>query len=194
MKVENVSYQEPTIQRTLLGKKPANQLNDSPQVGRDFVSIGEALPTGETQSVWGDVPLKNPDGTPQMRTVTADLDVTPRSPLKYGAIAAGVGAAVGGLAGLAFSGGMAALVGGLTGAGLAGGVAALAVRGDRVKLVWNSHEIVDQKYLGYHEYVGEGEKDGRRGYFHRYVPEVQSTILGIYKTPQAVHYKEEAKS
>lgn len=198
MKLENVTYQEPIIQRTLLGKKPANVLNDSPHVTRDYVSVSEALPAGDTSSVWGDLPLKNPDGTPQLREVKVDLDLTPRSPLKYGLIAAGIGAAVGALAGwvgagaLGMSDGVGALAGGLTAGGLAGGGAALAVQGDKVKLVWNTHQILDHQYQGYHEFVGPGERNGVKGYFHRYVPDVKETVIGSYRTPQAVHYKEEA--
>jgi hypothetical protein len=99
---------------------------------------------------------------------------------------------VGALTGWALFDGVGALVGGLGAATVAGGGAALAVHGDKVKLIWNTHDIVDHKMVGYHEYVGPGEKDGRRGYFHRFVPEVEATVLGTYKTPQAVHYKEVA--
>lgn len=191
MKVENVTYTEPIIQRTLLGKKPANVLNDSANVTRDFVTIGEAEAHSaqNTQSVWGDVPLKNADGTPQLRTVKADLDLTPRSLLKYGLIAAGIGAALGAATGWALFDKVGALAGGLGLATLAGGGAALAVNGDQVKVVWSTHQIVDHQLVGYHEYVGPGEKDGQRGYFHRFVPEVKETVLGTYQTPEAVHYK-----
>ncbi|MBT9587354.1 hypothetical protein IV102_28695 [bacterium] len=191
MKVENVTYSEPIIQRTLLGRKPANVLNDSAIATRDFVTLGEAdaQSVQNTQSVWGDVPLKNADGTPQLRTVKADLDLTPRSPLKYGLIAAGIGAAVGAVTGWALFDKVGALAGGLGLAALAGGGAALAVNGDQVKVVWSTHQIVDHQLVGYHEYVGPGEKDGRRGYFHRFVPEVKETVLGTYQTPKAVHYK-----
>lgn len=197
MKIENVTFQEPIIQRSVLGKRPANVFNDSPEVSRDYVSLGEANLTGDTASVWGDVPLKNSDGSPQMRTLKVDIDLTPRSPLKYGLIAAGIGAAVGALSGwagasaLGLSDGVGALAGGLGLAGLAGGGAALAVKGDKVKLVWTTHQIADPQYLGYHEYVGPGESQGRRGYFHRFVPDVQEKIIGSYQTPGAVHYKEE---
>ena len=200
MKIDNVSYKEPIIQRTLLGQKPANVFNDSPTVTRDYVSVGEALSSGMTSKVWGDVPDKNADGTPQLREVTASLDLNPRSPLKYGLIAAGIGAAVGALAGLGFgpSLGFGSLAGALAGgaglAALAGGGAALAVKGDQVKVVWTQHDIVDHKLLGYREFVGPGEKNGQQGYFHRFVPDVQANVIGTYQTPSAVHFKEEKKS
>ena len=200
MKLESVTYTEPTIRRTLLGKKPANEFTDSPQVSQDYVTLGQAQLNGPTQSVWGDVPDKNSDGSPALHTVQVDVDVTPRSPLKYGAIAAGIGAVVGALAGLAgapslgVSSGLGALGGALSVATVAGGGAALAVHGDRVKVVWTTHQILDHQMLGYNEYVGPGEKDGKRGYFHRYIPDLQETVLGSYQLPQAVHYKEEAQS
>ena len=196
MKVENVRYQEPIIRRTQLGQKPANLFNDSPTVTRDYVSVGEALPAGNTSKVWGDVPDKNSDGTPKLREVVADLDLNPRSPVKYGLIAAGIGAAVGALAGLGVGPalGLGSLSGALTGgaglAALAGGGAALAVKGDQVKVVWTQHDIVDHKLAGYREFVGPGEKNGQQGYFHRFVPDVQASIIGTYTTPSAVHYKE----
>ena len=197
MKIDNVRYQEPVIQRTLLGKKPANVFNQSPAVTRDYVSVGEALPAGETAKVWGDVPDKKADGSPQLREVVASLDLNPRSPLKYGLIAAGIGAAVGALAGFGIGpmvGGLGPLANALTGGAglaiLAGGSAALAVKGDQVKVVWTQHDIVDHKLVGYREFVGPGEKDGVQGYFHRFVPDVEATVIGTYTTPSAVHYKE----
>lgn len=199
MKVDNIRYQEPVIQRSLLGKKPANQFNDSPTVTRDYVSVGETFPAGSTANVWGDVPDKNVDGSPRLREVVASLDLNPRSPLKYGLIGAGIGAAVGALAGLGIGPavGMTQLVGALTGgmglAAVAGGGAALAVKGDQVKVVWTQHDIVDHKLVGYREFVGPGEKNGVQGYFHRFVPDVQATVIGTYQTPSAVHYKEEVK-
>ncbi|MBX3172179.1 MAG: hypothetical protein KF760_32540 [Candidatus Eremiobacteraeota bacterium] len=199
MKIDNIRYQEPIIQRTLLGQKPANVFNDSPTVTRDYVSVGEALPAGDTASVWGDIPHKHADGTPQLREVVASLDLNPRSPIRYGLIAAGIGAAVGALAGLAAAPalGLSSLAGSLAGgaglAALAGGGAALAVRGDQVKVVWTRHDITDHKLIGYREFVGPGQKNGQPGYFHRFVPDVQATVIGTYSTPAAVHYKEEAK-
>jgi hypothetical protein len=199
MKIDNIRYQEPVIQRSLLGKKPANQFNDSPTVTRDYVSVGETFPAGGTANVWGDVPDKNVDGSPRLREVVASLDLNPRSPLKYGLIGAGIGAAVGALAGLGIGPalGLTQLAGALTGglglAAVAGGGAALAVKGDQVKVVWTQHDIVDHKLVGYREFVGPGEKNGVQGYFHRFVPDVQATVIGTYQTPSAVHYKEEVK-
>lgn len=200
MKIDNVSYKEPIVQRTLIGKKPANQFNDTPKVTRDYVSVSDALPAGDTANVWGDVPLKNADGSPQLREVVASLDLNPRSPLKYGLIAGGIGVAVGALAGLILAPGLelsqlaGALTGGLGLGAVAGGGAALAVKGDQVKVVWTEHQITDHKLLGYKEFVGPGEKNGQQGYFHRFVPDVQETVIGTYATPSAKHFKQEARS
>lgn len=194
MKIEKVTYQEPIIQRSPLGKKPANTFSDSPQVVRDYVEIHQAPPEAGSV-VWGDVPLKNDDGTPQMRSLTVALDLTPRSPWKYGLVAAGIGAAVGALSGwvgataLGLSDGLAALSGAAALGTLAGGGAALAVRGDQVKVVWTTHEIRDPQLLGYHQFVGAGELNGQKGYFHRYVPHVQEKVIGSYRVPAAKHYK-----
>jgi len=191
--VQTVTYQEPTIQRLPLGRKPANVFNDSPQVTQDYVTVS-AAPQNGGATIWGDVPDKNPDGTPALRTVTRDLDLTPRSPLKYGLIAGGIGAGVGALGGLlaASSLGLSSAVGAVGGAlalgGAVGGAAAFLVRNDAVKIVWDTHQIKDHKLLGYHEYVGIGEKNGQRGYFHRFVPDVQETVIGSYQTPRTEHY------
>lgn len=197
MKVETVTYQEPIVQRLALGKKPANVFNDDPQVSRDFVSVSsQTQVTGDTQTVWGDVPLKGADGKPQWRTIRSEVDLTPRSPWKYGAVAAALGAAVGALSGWGFassmgiSEGVAALSGGLGLGLLAGAGGALAVQGDQVKVVWNTHQLMDPQYVGYRELVGPGEKDGRQGYFHRFIPQVETSLLASYQTPQVVHYKQ----
>lgn len=188
-----MSYQEPTIRRLSLGRKPANVFNDNPQVGKDYVTVSEAPKNGGA-TVWGDVPDKNSDGTPAMREVTAQLDLTPRSPVKYGLIAGGIGAGVGALGGLlaASSLGVSSAVGAIGGAlalgGAVGAAAAFLVKDDQVKIVWDTHQIKDHKLLGYHEYVGIGEKGGQRGYFHRFVPDVQETIIGSYQTPRTEHY------
>lgn len=186
MKIQQqVKYTEPTIQRLALGQKPANSFNDDPKVSRDYVSLSESK-GGST--VWGDVPLKNADGSVKLNEVVKEIDLTPRSPLKYGLIAGGIGAAVGALTGLGLAGGWGALAGGAGLGAVAGGGAALAVRNDKVKVVWETHQITDSKMLGYHEYVGIGERDGKRGYFHRFVPDVETKVVGTYQTPRAEHY------
>lgn len=192
---QHVTWREPTVQRLSLGQKPAFAFNDNATVSKDYVDVSDSTNlSGPTQTVWGDVPLKNSDGSPQLHEVAADLDLTPRSPLKYGLIAGAIGAGVGALGGLAVARGVGALVGALGVGTLAGGGAALFVRNDKAKVIWNEHQVTDHKLLGYHEYVGIGESGGKRGFFHRYVPDVQESIIGSYTTPQVVHYKEESKS
>lgn len=200
MNVQRVTYQLPVIERKVLGHKPANVLLENEAVSKDYVKIGDYSPQGATSKVWGSVPQKNADGTPRLRSVEADLDLTPRSPWKYGLIAGALGAAAGAVFGLAgaatlgLSQGLTALSAGAGVGLLAGGGAALAVRGEKVQVVWDTHTIQEPKYLGFHHYVGPGEKDGQRGFFHRYVPDVQENVIGEYQVPRTVRFKGEILS
>lgn len=200
MQITTVSYQAPTFVRTQLGSKPRHVFDQNEHATQVYVACqGDSCNLG-SEKVWGDIPLKNADGSPQFSTQTAELDLTPRSPLKYGLIAglvgAGVGAAVGALGSgaVGIATGLGALLGGLGVGSAAGGVAAFAVKGDKVKTVWDTHEIKDPKMVGYHEMVGLGESSGTRGFFHRYVPDIQAPVIGTWQTPRAVHFKDDSKA
>lgn len=193
---KSVTYKEPIIQRSRVGSKPRFEFNQDPQVQNPYVPCsGDRCDLG-AQTVWRDVPLKNPDGSPRMREVTKEFDLTPRSPLKYGLIGGSVGAALGALGGylgsnsLAMTAGKAALVGALMVGSVVGAGAALAVYGDQTRLVWDTHQIIDHEMKGYHEYVGLGESNGQSGFFHRYIADVEESVLGTYTTPRVEHYKE----
>lgn len=194
-KSKSVRYHKPIIERTKLGTKPRNSF-DQQKTGDGYVACQGQACTLEGHNVWRDVPLKNADGTPQMIDVDQTVDLTPRSPLKYGAVAGLAGAALGGLGGWLAAGpagvapAVAAGVGAAAVGGVSGAIAALAVHGDKVKLVWDTHEIIDRRMTGYQEFVGPGEKNGERGFFHRFIAEVPEEVIGTYQTPRAVHYKE----
>lgn len=189
MKLDSVSYTVPIYERKPLGHKPANRFDSDP-TGHD----GLQPPTDSGPTVWGDVPQRNIDGTPVLRPTTAQLDLNPRSPWKWGACAGAIGAAIGG--GLAFAltadWRLALLAGAGLGA-LAGGLAALAVHGDKVRVVWQTKDVIDPKMTGFNEYLDIGQKDGINGYWHREVPVVEQHIIGQYKIPHAEHYSKEAK-
>lgn len=200
MQITTVTYQAPTYVRTQLGSKPAHFFDQNDKATHAYVACeGDTCELG-SEKVWGDIPIKNADGTPQMNERTAQLDLTPRSPVKYGLIAGLVGAGVGAAIGALTSGpvgiatGLGAALGGLGVAAAAGGVAAFAVKGDKVKTVWDTHEIKDPKMVGYQEFVGLGESGGTRGFFHRFVPDIQATVIGTYQTPRAEHYKDSTKA
>lgn len=200
MQITTVSYQAPTFVRTQLGSKPSHVFDQNSQAGNAYVACqGDSCRLG-SDNVWGDVPVKNADGTPQFSTKQVEIDLTPRNPVKYGLIAgligAGVGAAVGALTSgpIGISTGLGAVLGGLGVGSASGGIAAFAVKGDQVKTVWDTHEIKDPKMIGYKELVGPGESNGTPGFFHRFVPDIQEAVIGSYQTPRAVHYKEEPKS
>jgi hypothetical protein len=199
MQITTVTYQAPTFVRTQLGSKPGHVFDQNQHAAQAYVACqGDRCDLG-SEKVWGDIPNKNPDGTPQLTSKTVQLDLTPRSPWKYAMIAGLIGTAVGATVGALTSGamglatGLGATFGGLGLGTAAGGIAALAVKGDKVKTVWDTHEIKDPKMVGYHEMVGPGESDGTRGYFHRFVPDIQAPVIGSYQIPRAVHYKDESK-
>jgi hypothetical protein len=87
----------------------------------------------------------------------------------------------------------AALVGTLSGA-LAGTAAARHATGDRIALEWVQHPIVHTDMKGYRENVTPGRLHGLQGYFHRFEPVLRTKTMGVWKTPQIVHHREESRA
>ena len=180
MKLEKVRYQEPILERQVIGKRPQTR----------FTAEKEVQDSVDLQSVWATVPQKNADGSAKLREVEVDLDLRPRNPWLYGSL----GAAAGALLGLA---GGAALLRAVplwavsAGAGAAAGAVggAAMVWGEKVKVVWSTEKISDPKFLGYQHFQDVGEKDGQRGFFQRYVPDIEWKEIGTYQVPSALRYK-----
>ena len=198
MQITTVSYQAPTYTRVQLGSKPAYTFDQNEQPSQTYVACqGDSCNLG-SEKVWGDLPARNADGTPAFVTKEAEIDLTPRSAVKYGVVGGLLGGAAGAAVGaigasvLGLSPGVGALVGGLGGGALTGGLAAFSVKGEKVKTVWDTHEVKVPKMLGYNEMVGQGELHGERGFFHRFVPDIEQTVIGTYQTPRAERYKEDA--
>ncbi len=198
MQITTVSYQAPTYTRAQLGSKPAHKFDQNEQPGEAYVACqGDTCNLG-SDKVWGDIPARNADGTPAFVTREAEIDLTPRSAVKYGVVGgllgAGAGAALGaiGASALGLPAGIGALVGGLGVGAAAGGLSAFSVKGEKVKTVWDTHEVKVPRMLGYKEMVGLGELNGERGFFHRFVPDIEQTVIGTYQTPRAERYKDEA--
>ncbi len=200
MLIKTVSYQVPVTERTQLGSKPQNSFRPQDEVEKPYVGCqGDSCDLGNSK-VWGDVPRKNADGSAYLADKSEQIDLSPRSPWKYGIVGgllgavagAGLGALGGGLVGAAT--GLSAGLGALAVGGAVGGLAANSVRGEQVELVWDTHEIKDPSMVGYHHFVGPGESNGERGYFHRFVPDIQNAVIGTYQTPRTVRSKEGAQS
>lgn len=192
---QTVNYKKPIIRRTEIGRKPVHKFDQNPDATESYVSTADdPFKKGEFK-VWADIPDKTTDGNPVMTSVEETLDMRPRSVWKYGGIAGGVGALVGAGAGFLLSNaaGVAPEVGAAVGAlavgGVAGGIGALMVHGEKTKLVWDEHQIIDHKMLGYKELVGPGSKGEQSGYFHRYVADIESKNIGSFKTPRVLRYK-----
>ena len=192
---KTLTFDKPIINRETIGKKPVHHFDQNSEPEEAYVSTKDnPFATGE-HSVWASMPSKNPDGSPVMRSVQETLDLAPRSSWKYGGIAGGVGAVIGAGAGALLSGvagmspGIGAMVGGAAVGGVAGGIGAWSVYGEKTKLVWDTHEIKDHKMLGYRELVGPGRQGEVSGYFHRYLADIESPVIGTYKTPRVLRYK-----
>lgn len=200
VEVKTVTYKKPIIRRTQVGSKPRHHFDQNPNPSQDYVQCSGGACQSKAHKVWRDQPDKMADGSPVLVEVTETIDLTPRSPWKYGGIAGGIGALVGAGAGLFASSAMkmhpaaGAAVGALAIGGVAGAIGALAVYGEKTKLVWDSHQIIDHQMLGYQELVGPGQSGDQKGYFHRYVPDVQESVIGTYDTPRVVRFKKEAEA
>ena len=96
---QTLTYKKPIIERKPIGKKPVHEFNQSAAPKEPYVATpDDPFATGD-HTVWANLPQKNADGSPVMVETTETLDLTPRSPWKYGGIAGGVGAVVGAGAG-----------------------------------------------------------------------------------------------
>lgn len=192
---QTLTFKKPIIRRKEVGKKPGHHFDQNPTAKESYVSVkSDSFAHGDT-TVWASLPDKTADGKPVMRDVDETVDLRPRSPWKYGGIAGGVGALVGGGGGallsqsMGIAPGLGAAVGALAVGGVAGGIGALSVYGEKTKLVWDQHDIVDHEMVGYRELVGPGEKNEQTGFFHRYIADIESTVIGSYETPRVVRYK-----
>lgn len=193
--LETVTVKRPIVRRTEIGTKPKHSFDQSSTPMESYTPGNKAAISGETQKVWADIPDKNPDGTPVLEERKVEVDLRPRNPYARGAVGFGLGAAVGGVAGAVAAQMMGTdpLTGGAIGAaavgGAAGFVAGYSVYGEKTKLVWDTHEIKDHKMAGYRELVGPGRKGTQDGYFHRFLADVESSVIGAYQTPRVVRYK-----
>jgi hypothetical protein len=192
---KTLTFKKPIINREEIGKKPVHHFDQNPEPKEAYVSTKDnPFRTGD-HTVWASMPTKNPDGSPVMQSVQETLDLAPRSAWKYGGIAGGVGALVGAGAGALLSSaagvapGLGAAIGGAAVGGIAGGIGAFSVYGEKTKLVWDQHEIKDHTMVGYRELVGPGRKGETEGYFHRYLADIESPVIGTYETPRVLRYK-----
>jgi hypothetical protein len=216
MLTTSVSYQAPTYVRTQIGSKPAHTFDQNDRAETPQMAFpSDSYELGGEVKVWGDVPVKNADGTPRLSTREAELNLVPRSPLKYGLVSglvsAGVGAALGaigsGSQGIAAR--LGAVLGALARAGLAGAwAAAHYAAGDDVRLEWREEPIVEKSLVGYHHNVYphfvqrcSSETDGQGntrqrcwteqdGYDHRFSPDVNSWPVGSSIAPKVVHFQD----
>ncbi len=195
--VRSLTYDTPVIRRREIGRKPEHKFDQNPNPTESYVSVSDDPFRKGSDTVWASLPDKNSDGTPVMVSTQETVDLRPRSSVKYGAVAGGIGvvagAGIGALAsGLAGVGPVVgAVAGGLAIGGIAGGIAAYSVHGEKTKLVWDEHQITDHKMVGYRELVGPGQSGEKQGHFHRYIADVESQTIGSYKTPRVVRYKGE---
>ena len=194
---KTVTVKEPKLYREAIGKKPAHHFDQNAEPTESYRATGDDPFQGGDRTVWATQAEQLSDGSPSFTTRTEEIDLTPRSPWKYGGFSGLGGAAAGGLAGLALSSavslapGVGALIGAAAVGGVAGAVGAYAVHGEKTKLVWDKHDVFHHKMEGVHELVGPGRKNDEQGFFHRYIPEVKSTKIGSYETPRVVRYKGE---
>ena len=193
---KTVRYKVPLLQREAIGSKPAHRFDQNPKAETPYISLPDPSKGGD-HTVWATQPVYSEAGEVQFKEVAKTVDLTPRNPLTrglgYGALAA-VPGAIGGLL-LSETLGLTACAGALLGAAVIGGSVGLAtgaqVYGEKTALAWDTHKIYQHEMKGYHELVGLGEKNGERGFFHRFMPDVKSDVVGEYQTPKVIRYKGE---
>ena len=195
---KTLTYKAPIIRRKAIGSKPVHHFDQSSEAKKAQVNVERDPFAHGDHTVWADLPDKNTDGSPVLVDTRETVDLRPRSPWKRGGIGAAIGVVVGGSVGALVSSQMGAQVGigiatgALAGAGLAGGIGAYSVYGEKTKLVWDKHDIVDHKMTGFRELVGPGHDGESQGFYHRYIADVDSKVIGEYQTPRVLRYKGEA--
>lgn len=190
-----LTYKQPVTRRRQVGSLPRDYFDQNAQAEQPRVPCERGACQNHPREVWRQVPLTDEQGQPVMQEVTRHFEARPASPVLHAlgwGIAAGLaGAAVGGLLGAALGNpALGAIAIGTSAALAAGAVGARKAAADRIKLVWEEHQVAMPRMEAYQETVSPGRLNGRDGYFHRFHPEVSETVLTTYQVPKIVHYRE----
>lgn len=191
----DVTYPAPVIEDIHLGGTPKDYIDTTPTVTAEFVSCANNACGMLPNEVYRKLPLMNPDGTPQLRDVTAHFDESPTSKLEGFALGGAIGATVGGVIGLIAGSILGApwigtAVGAAVGAVPSGIGGAAYASHDNVKLVWDVVPIKNETYIGYRETVKEIYLPaGQSRYQHKFAPVLETQEVGYYKKPHVEHYR-----
>lgn len=203
---KTIHYKVPDLRRERIGSKPSHYFDQNPKAENPYVPLPDEPANGGDRVVWANQPVRAQDGQVQFKEVSKTVDLTPRDPwtrgLTYGAMSAIPGALGGAflgeavnLASILGTNGSSAGIGALLGAAVVGGtvgyLTGAQVYGEKTELAWDTHQVYEHTMEGYHELVGLGRKNDEKGYFHRFMPEVKSEVVGEYKTPKVIRYKGE---
>lgn len=190
-----LTYKQPVTRRQQVGSLPRDYFDQNAQPEQPRVPCANGACANLPREVWRPVPVTDGQGQPVMQEVTRHFQARPASPvlhaLGWGAAAGLAGAAAGGLLGAALGNpALGAVAVGACAALAAGFVGARHAAADRIKLVWEEHQVAMPRMEAYTEDVTPGRLNGRSGYFHRFHPEVSETVLTTYQVPKIVHYRE----
>ena len=182
-----INYVGPKTEKKHLGNIP-NDVSGKGGLEPDHHS--SCQPAGGGQEVWRDQPVLDASGSPVLEPKVAVLDVKPISSLGYTTTGAVLGGFLGGVVGFAIGcmgnsvlGQAAPMIAGPLVGGLAGGLLGhRSASNDRVRLEWVEKDIENSKlesFSGHHSYANGG---------YRYSANFETTKLGTYWEPEAVHY------
>ncbi|MBT9587353.1 hypothetical protein IV102_28690 [bacterium] len=208
---ENVSYENAALQTRDLGSIPHDYWSPFGFMGGYTHCPGGV---GHGRSIYRDTPVYEPDGKPRVDVTSEHVKAQAYSVPLFaglgavggGGLAYGIGLLVSHFTGLPsqLTAGIAAGVGAAAGGiGLAGYAA-----GDRVRLEWREFDIREKELVGYYESVSphyeqrchtttdsEGKsktecESVQNGWNHSFSPDVRYWSVGSYVGPQVVHFQE----
>lgn len=191
-----IDYFVPVVTRAHLGGTPDDVFNQSPDpIEAPYTPCTPEKCGTLPNEIYRNNPILEVDGSPRMRQLSKHFEDAPKGPVSAGSLWAIIGGATAGTLGVLGGALMGSpILGGVIGA-VVGGVGAGAVgayvnRGDRIRLVYDVHPIIDTKYVGFKEEIVPATQLGEKGYQHRFKPELRETKIGEYKVPRIEHYRE----
>lgn len=192
----NVIASGKSVDCTVKHRVPLTRQETLGQIPSDIFLSGAETPDlaglAHNRPVLYDQPLTSAAGAPLTMEMTTRIEAAATSPVIGGLIGGFCGGVTGFIAGgvSILTGNGAFLVGGgALGTAAGAGLGVLSTAGGRVRVVEQGLPIEKRAMTGIDVNVAPGRLDGESGYFHRFEPRLERTVIGSYTKPVLERYK-----
>lgn len=193
----NVIASGTSVDCTVKHKVPLTRQETLGQIPSDIFLPGAETPSLETlahnRPVLYDQPLTSSAGAPLTMEMTTRIEASATSPVIGGLIGGFCGGVTGFIAGgfvsILTGNGTFLVGGGALGTAAGAGLGVLSTAGGRVRVVEQELPIEKRSMTGIDVNVAPGRLDGESGYFHRFEPRLERTVIGSYTKPVLERYK-----